>query len=416
LEYLTNGWTGFASINGEDPAFFNEFVADNITYRIKTLNPNEVEIEEATVSGDLTIPGSITNDAQNFTVTSIATDAFRDNQLTSVIIPGSVASIGARAFRGNPLTNVIIEDFSPPTLNNQANGNNTFTNRSNIDVYVRVGNVQSYINAGWTGFKSITGVFKALLIKTYLQGPSLNPFTGEEDLMRDDLLRAGLLPFISPYQDGLTVSDTIYVIQTTGPDSIVDWIYLELRDRTDSTIIIEERSALLQRDGDIVDVDAITPVQFTASIDDYFVTIKHRNHLGIMTATPVALKSVANVVDFSNTNNPITFGSNAQTTAGMPSDTFGMWTGNVNGDNIVQYSGTNPDAPAILSLVLNDVGNFLNFSTFVVNGYNVSDLDLDGNIQYEGVSPDAPFILQNVLAHPGNFLNFSTFQILEQLP
>jgi hypothetical protein len=416
LEYLTNGWTGFASINGEDPAFFNEFEVDNITYRITKLNPNEVVTSDATVSGDLIIPTTVSKDEQNFTVSSIASDAFRDEQLTSVIIPASITSIGARAFRGNPLTKVVLEGFSPPTINNQTNNNNTFSNRSSIDVFVRTGNVQSYINAGWTGFKAVNGVFKALLLKAYLQGASLNPFTGEENLMRDDLRTAGLLPFISPYEDALTVFDTIYVEITDGPDAIVDWIYIELRDRTDSTIVIEGRSALLQRDGDIVDVDAISPVEFSAPTDDYFITLKHRNHLGIMTATTKGLRTVANIVDFTDANNPITFGSNAQTTASMPANTLGMWTGNVNGDNIVQYSGTTPDAPAILSLVLNDPGNFLNFPTFVVNDYNVNDLDMDGRVQYSGVSPDAPFILQNVLAHPGNFLNFSTFQIQEQLP
>ena len=85
-------------------------------------------------------------------------------------------------------------------------------------------------------------------------------------------------------------------------------------------------------------------------------------------------------------------------------------------DGNTQYTGTTPDTPFILQNVLAHPGNFLNFPTYVVNGYNVHDVNLDGNTQYTGTTPDTPTILQNVLAHPGNFLNFSTYQIQEQLP
>ncbi len=121
-------------------------------------------------------------------------------------------------------------------------------------------------------------------------------------------------------------------------------------------------------------------------------------------------------VDFTDTTNPITLGTNTQTTAGMPTNILGMWAGNVNNDLVVQYSGTNPDTPSILSEVLNHFGNFLNFPTFTISAYNVHDINLDGNVQYSGTNPDTPLILQNILAHPGNFLNFSTYQITEQLP
>jgi len=65
---------------------------------------------------------------------------------------------------------------------------------------------------------------------------------------------------------------------------------------------------------------------------------------------------------------------------------------------------------------LNASGNFLNFPTFAVMGYNIHDVNMDGTTQYAGTAPDTPFILQNVLASPANFLGFSTFSIIEQLP
>ncbi|MEJ6793321.1 MAG: hypothetical protein QNK89_11500 [Lacinutrix sp.] len=88
-----------------------------------------------------------------------------------------------------------------------------------------------------------------------------------------------------------------------------------------------------------------------------------------------------------------------------------MWSGNLNDDDIVQYSGTNPDVPSILSVVLNDSGNFLNFLSYIINGYNANDVNMDGKTQYTDSEPDTTLILQNVLAHPGNFLNFTSYQI-----
>ncbi|WP_298516977.1 hypothetical protein [uncultured Kordia sp.] len=252
--------------------------------------------------------------------------------------------------------------------------------------------------------------------KVFLQGAALNPTMGEETLMRDDLRSNSLLPLTSPYSDSATTISTVFDV--TGNDAIVDWIWVELRDATDNTIVIKGTSALLQRDGDVVSaVDGISPVTISqASPDMYYVLIKHRNHLGIMTAATVALSEMTEIVDFTNSNNQITFGTNAQTTFGMPANIVGMWSGNANGDMAIQYSGTTPDVPGILSNVLNDPGNFLNFPTFVVVGYNMNDVNMDGSTQYSGTTPDTPFVLQNVLAHPGNFLNFSTYQIQEQLP
>jgi hypothetical protein len=255
--------------------------------------------------------------------------------------------------------------------------------------------------------------------KVFLQGPLLNPATA--GLMNDDLRSNDHLPTTSPYADALTVVATVFNLGGTSgtgmpQDDIVDWVWVEIRQGTDNTKIVRAQSALVQRDGDIVALDGVSTLQLNAAPTNYYVVVKHRNHLGIMSSSTVTLiESGTTTVDFTNPTTQ-TFGSNAQTTFGIPTGTMAMWTGDVNNDAIIQYSGTAPDSPSILSLVLNNPGNFLNFPTFVVSGYNTYDVNLDGNTQYTGTTPDTPIILQNVLAHPGNFLNFSTYQILEQLP
>ncbi|MEM6718961.1 MAG: hypothetical protein AAF611_06595 [Bacteroidota bacterium] len=324
----------------------------------------------------------------------------------------------------NPLLRRVIVNNNNLTFLNVKNGNNTgitdfnATNNPNLTC-ILVDDV-AYSTTNWTNIDMQTSFNNTscgnnfnLAIKVYLQGAALNPNIEQENLMRDDLRVAGFIPTTSPYADGLTCNAAVFT--TTGSDAIVDWIWVELRNQTNNTTASYARSALVQRDGDIVAIDGTSLLNFITTEDTYYVSVHHRSHLGIMSSIPINF-SMSTTIDFTNSAVTPTFGSNAQTTSGMPSGVSGMWSGDVNNDTIVQYSGTNPDTPDLLSTVLNDPGNFLNFPTFSITRYDVNDVNMDGVIQYSGTNPDTPFILQNVLAHPGNFLNFSTYQILEQLP
>ncbi|AXG67857.1 internalin-J [Kordia sp. SMS9] len=326
----------------------------------------------------------------------------------------------------NTNLNYLIADNAALVALNMQNGNNTnvttFVTLGNVDLFcIQVDNA-AYSTANWTIIEAMTSFSEycgnpiQLAAKVYLQGAMLQNTDG---FMRTDLKDNNHILTVSPYTDATAILATDPVFTATGQDKIVDWIWVELRDAANPSVVLNGKSALLQRDGDIVEAlsdNTSTPVNFARAPGDYYVVIKHRNHLGIMLNMTISFTNMVTAVDFTDGNNQITHGANAQTTFGMPANTVGMWCGNVNGDGVVQYSGTNPDAPAILSTVLNDPDNFLNFPTFTVSGYEVNDVNMDGSTQYTGTNPDTPLILQNVLAHPGNFLNFSTYQIVEQLP
>ncbi len=252
--------------------------------------------------------------------------------------------------------------------------------------------------------------------KVYLQGAAINPNTEEETLMRDDLRVAGIIPTTSPYADNLTCD--ISVFSATGSDAIVDWIWLELRDETNATLAKASRSALLQRDGDIVDIDGVSPVKFFNTLAGNFnLVIDHRNHLAVMnnSNSPLSLTNTSQVIDFSN-GGLGTFGSNAQTTSGMPSGVIGLWAGNADGSSAIQYSGANPESTQILSYVLNSPSNFLGLPSFPISGYSDNDVNMDGQTQYTGSAPELPLILQNVLTNPENFLSLPSWPINERLP
>uniref|UniRef100_UPI002606C037 hypothetical protein n=1 Tax=uncultured Lacinutrix sp. TaxID=574032 RepID=UPI002606C037 len=262
----------------------------------------------------------------------------------------------------------------------------------------------------------------SLTLKVFLQGAALNPNIGEESLMRDDIRIAGLIPTTSPYMDMITCDAAVFNI--TGDNAIVDWIWVELRDATTNTTILSSQSALLQRDGDVVGVDGISSLTFSQAPNNYYIVLKHRNHLGIMTTTPITLSSVNTIVDFTDANNQITFGTDAQTTFGMSSGIVAMWSGDVNEDGQLNYSGGQSDAPGIRSKVFNDPNNSVfggpPVASYQSVGYNTTDIDMDGLTVYSGGASDVLHIRNNIFNNPSNSVfggpPTGTYLFIQQLP
>ncbi len=202
-----------------------------------------------------------------------------------------------------------------------------------------------------------------LALKVYLQGAFLNPNTGEESLMRDDLrVLGGVYGSTTPYSDGATISNAIKE-DDAGSNSMVDWIWVELRDADDTSIVIDQKSGVLQRDGDIVDVtDSNTPLSFDVPSDNYYIVIKHRNHLSIMTSSPISLSSNLTSLDLSSDTNMVLGGTNAL--VDMGSGIFAILSGDFDENGQIQNIDTN----AIIQLL-------------GVSGYNKADLDMNGQVQ-----------------------------------
>ncbi|WP_452601822.1 M36 family metallopeptidase [Pontimicrobium sp. MEBiC06410] len=257
--------------------------------------------------------------------------------------------------------------------------------------------------------------------KVYLQGAALNPNTGEETLMRDDLRVDNLIPTTSPYPDNLTCNAAVF--NTTGANAIVDWVQVELRDQTTSTLILDSKSALLQRDGDVVDVDGTSPVTFNQAGDRYYVVIKHRNHLGVMTGASLLLSNTTTAIDFTNSGT-LVFGTDAQTSFGMPSGVLGMWAGDSTGNGLLNYLGGSSDVPSIRAQVFNDPDNSIfggpPVATYGSTGYYGTDVNMDGLTYYAGSNSDVLFIRNNTFNNPSNSVfggpPAATYNFTQQLP
>lgn len=98
-----------------------------------------------------------------------------------------------------------------------------------------------------------------------------------------------------------TVSPT--VLATTGNNAIVDWVFVELRTGFPTTVA-KTKAALVQRDGDVVETDGISPLSILAPNNDYRLSIRHRHNYGFTTANSKILSN-NNPTTFDFTNNTV---------------------------------------------------------------------------------------------------------------
>lgn len=235
----------------------------------------------------------------------------------------------------------------------------------------------------------VTGVNVAARI--FLDGP----YDASTGLMGDPLRSLGGFPMAEPYtamgyaHAGGGGGEFIQpaVLAVTGNDAIVDWVVLELRDAGDASVVSATRSALLQRDGDIVDVDGSSPVHFNAAPGTYYVAVRHRNHLGAMAMTAVALDATPVTVDLTSTATS-TYGTEARKniTGAFPAEV--LWAGDVTFDGVVKYTGAGNDRDAVLQ----SLGGIS--PTQTAAGYLPTDADLNGVVKYTGAGNDRDLILQ----------------------
>jgi len=194
----------------------------------------------------------------------------------------------------------------------------------------------------------------------FLQGPGTDPFAGELSLMRDNLRTANpvLIPTTSPY-DGSICDPSVFLI--TGTNAIVDWIFVELRDPTDPSVVITAQSALLQRDGDVVGPDGRTSLQFSVPQSSYYIAITHRNHLGILSANPIALSQSTTVIDMTQNLSSVFGGSLA--VAQLSNSLFALISGDVIPDGQILTTDYLDSLP--------EVG---------LSGYLATDTNMDGQV------------------------------------
>ncbi|MEL6275253.1 MAG: hypothetical protein AAFU03_09145 [Bacteroidota bacterium] len=206
--------------------------------------------------------------------------------------------------------------------------------------------------------------------KVFLEGP----YSTSGAIMADDLRSNNLIPLQSPYtgagynvgSGGGGESISAPILAVADNDAIVDWVFVEMRSTASGNAVVSARSGLLQKDGDIVDLDGQSPLSFPriAAGGSYFFSIRHRNHVGIRSLNPISASTASVAVDFTFPGGtPILEIANGIKL--LSDGNYALFSGDFSEDGQVQLAD---DGTAILP--------FLGQS-----GYLNGDLDLNGQVQ-----------------------------------
>lgn len=253
---------------------------------------------------------------------------------------------------------------------------------------------------------------------------ALNDNISENDISDNLVMTSKLetfIPFTEPYtglgfnhfgSGGGEQFDDNLVTQLASK-KIVDWLLLEIRDKTNPSIILETQSVLLLNNGQVIDTNGNIDISIALEENAYYVTLRHRNHLAVMTETPVLVNKSSTPVDFTN-NSTKTWGSNAQRE--VASNVMALWAGNANSDDKIIFSGNDNDPTQLFFRILSNSSNGLVSPSYVMEGYFKEDLNLDGKIILQGAGTDANIPFFNCIEHPENTNSYTNYFIVEQLP
>lgn len=158
--------------------------------------------------------------------------------------------------------------------------------------------------------------------KLFLEGPFAS------DTMNSYLGDNALLPLEQPYNIApWSYSGDEKV--TSIPDSIVDWILVEIRHAGDSTLVVATRAGFLKNNGMVTDLDGSSGIRFDLPEGSYYLTLRHRNHLAVMTASSIIVTESSAPYDFTDGQSKA-FGSDAM--ADMGNGVYAMRSGDGNSD------------------------------------------------------------------------------------
>ncbi len=194
-------------------------------------------------------------------------------------------------------------------------------------------------------------------IKVFLEGAF------RDSIMSTTLNDNVLLPVMQPFNTSpWNYNGQEKVSSIPNPD-ITDWVLVELYDTTGikSGTVISEQAAFLLNNGNIAGLDGTAPLRM--ALEDlsgsYFVIIRHRNHLDIMSASSLNISGGVIQYDFT-TDAEQAYGTGAQKE--IANGIYVMYGGDINGDGFIDETDKS--------------GNW--HSEAGLAGYLPSDLNFDG--------------------------------------
>jgi hypothetical protein len=168
----------------------------------------------------------------------------------------------------------------------------------------------------------------------------------------------GFIPATDPYLGTITVVDGL-------PATMVDWVLVELRATTGGATVAQAVGCLLS-DGSVTDTTGLNGLEFTGleSSTSYYVVVKHRNHLAVMSNVAVSIDESNGSDEHDFTVSAAAYGGNTLAVKQVGSD-YAMIAGDGDGNGQIQTT----DKSAIW---IGQTGR---------SGYRAADFDMNGFVQ-----------------------------------
>jgi len=243
------------------------------------------------------------------------------------------------------------------------------------------------------------GVF-AILDEAYLNRVKIaprimlsGPFNAATSKMNDNLRLLAAFPLNAPntygtgkfthtgWQPLAGYSIPASVLSVTGDNAIVDWVFLWLKDPNNPATNLHTTVALVQKDGDVVDLDGVSPVRIPAEAGNYIFAIGQRNHLSVRTPNGAGLalnEITATPYDFTTAMSQ-GHGTNPMKQVQTNPAIFALWGGNTSLNNTVRVTG--PPSINDYTVILNTLGAPAGIQS---NVYSNADVNMDGTVRLTG--------------------------------
>lgn len=214
-----------------------------------------------------------------------------------------------------------------------------------------------------------------LKVKVFLEGPMQNDGTMASALKNLFPINLGGR-YDSPYDPTIQIPS----LPTEGAARLIDWIKISLRDPANLSAVYTPYisvSVFLLSNGAICDTEGNLYIRFkNLPSDSYYIMVEHRNHLTVMSASPVKLStssSTATLIDFSVPSN--VYGANVKMLYGVGV----LYGGDIVGSGVID--GANRSA--------------VELNKTPIAGYYWADLNMDGVVDQSDLSAG---ILSNLSA------------------
>ncbi len=155
--------------------------------------------------------------------------------------------------------------------------------------------------------------------------------------MESKLAENQLLPSSQPFDQAPFLYEGDEFLDQYSED-VIDWVLVELRAASDINQVIYQRAALLNKEGEILDMDGTKGISLVSSpAQEVYISISHKSSLSVLSNAPIKLTDTPTRYDFT-TSSEQAKGTEQLKPLG---DIFALYSGDFDGNGIINNQDFN---------------------------------------------------------------------------